>query len=690
MSGVPLKWIEAKEGEAPRFRIKAYRGEPLQVNGFDYPVVVELSSAEFEGTEQTYINRHHDQKRELGHTTSRSISANEIIVEGVFSHDNDDTREIVTASQRGKQFKASIEARFPPARFVKRGSTVVVNGKRHSGPVYVARNAKITGVAILTRAADMTSDVQIAAKERNMNEKLREYIEAKGFDPDTLSDDQVAFFEGAMPTEKQPEQKLSASPDQIDWESLRQKANEEQAAHAEYRADVRRLCAQFGEPEISLPDGSNITLEAHALKNNMPIKEVELSARLHDAECKTGLKAGGSSFAIHDAGRHDENMEVVECALGMSSRGFGEEEIRKHNWYSEETVNAAMDSRYRGYRPSRLVHMMLAKAGIYHPQGQFNDEYISAMQRATNKLEASSGFTTASIPRILSNVQNKTLMSAYMRAASLVPFCFGTASASDFKPLFSYQLEGSGMLEKIGADGEIKHGKVIESEYTKQLETFAKMLSWTRKMMINDDLMALSRTSQMLGVMAYKAREYAAVQFLYSLSQGATPFFSSDNANLLTANPLSIDGLTASGVAFDAQTDYDGLPISVDGPRILAPASLKVITAQLQNQTEIRDNLTDEKVFINNPHAGNFTAFNSQWVENAIANPSANLANEWYRFSDPSVTPAMEVVYLNGNPSPVVSSEAASFNVLGLQFRAVFDFGFGSCDHRYAQLNRGV
>jgi hypothetical protein len=267
----------------------------------------------------------------------------------------------------------------------------------------------------------------------------------------------------------------------------------------------------------------------------------------------------------------------------------------------------------------------------------------------------------------------------------MVPFCFGQASTNDFKPMYTYQLEGSTMLEQVGADGEVKHGKVVESEYTKQLETYAQMLAWTRKMILNDDLSALSRTSQMLGVASFKAREYAATQFLAN-----STLFSVGNGNLLTGNSLNIDGLTASGVAFDGQTDFDGLPISVDGPRILAPASLKVITAQLQNQTEIRDNATG-KVFINNPHAGNFTSFNSQWIENAVANPTVDADKTWYRFADPAQTPAFEVVYLNGNDSPTISSEPTAFNTVGgMQFKAIFDFGFGEADFRYAQKNVGV
>jgi hypothetical protein len=199
----------------------------------------------------------------------------------------------------------------------------------------------------------------------------------------------------------------------------------------------------------------------------------------------------------------------------------------------------------------------------------------------------------------------------------------------------------------------------------------------------------------MLGTMAFKAREYAATQTIANSSM-----FSVGNNNLLTGNPISIDGLTTSGVAFDGMTDQDGLPIGIDGGRVLAPASLKVVTSQLRNQTEIRNTSTttgtlDGIPYTNNPHAGTFEAFNSQWLDNALATAVAgtadpNRAVTWYRFADPMNAPAFEVVYLNGSDTPTIQSSEVDFNMLGLQYRCYFDFGFGEADPKYAQKNVGT
>ncbi len=677
--------IEAREGGdlTPSFEIHAYNGGTLRVNGFEYPVVVELATASFEGTEQTYINRHHDQKRELGHTTERKIDQTGIYVAGVFSHENTDTVEIITASRRGKRFKASIEASFPPAQFVPRGKTVTVNNQKFIGPVYVARDATITGVAILTRAADMGSNVKIAAKEGSemLNEQLKDFIEAQGFDCESLDEKQLGVFSEMMSLKAGSVETETVKAGAMDFSEIRRKSQQIAAEEAERQSDIRRICASHGEPEIELADGETHSLAAHAIRNNLSAKETLLEAKLYQADKQAG---GGYAPAIHSA--PEEDTRVIEAAMLLSNSNVTPDELTKNRWYSEQEIDQAVSAKYQGYRYSRLAHTVMKAAGVYHPPGQLDDNFIEASVKAQRKLEATgSGFTTLSLPGIMRNVASKSMLAAFGRGTSIVPFLFGRTSASDFKAMYSYRLEGSGMLDQLPKDGEIKHGKLVESEYTKKLETYAKMLAFTRQDIINDDLGALTNVTSMLGVMAWKAREFMAIQTLTSSSM-----FSAENGNLLTGNSLSIEGLTTSSAAFDAQVDADGLPISIDGNRILAPASQKVILNQLQNQTEIRDG-GEGISFTNNPHAGTFVGLASPWLDNAIAtNNDADRSKTWYRFADPATTPAFEIMYLNGRDTPTIQSAETDFNTLGFQWRCYWDMATGECDPRFAQKNVGA
>lgn len=673
--------IVAGEDGVPKISILAYNADSaLSVRGFDAPVVIDLSTASLERP-VTKINRNHEQDREVGHASGK-IDASGIYFDGLLSVPGQDRDEIVEAAKNEFPWDASIEASFPKAEYVSKSKRTTVNGHSFSG-VYIARNAVLTGVAILNRGADRQTVVSIAAKHKDklkMNEELKGYIEAQGFDAETVenNESQLQFLTAQFKASQTKKPSLPVD----SFSGVAQKQRDSQAEEAQRVSRIRTICAKYNDPEIENEEGNPISLAAHAIGSGMTEKECELEARLFDLDNKS---SGQSAPAFHDATKNDQDAQVIEAAMVLAAGNVSDEDIKKNGWYDERIMNEAKSNRFKGFRVSRLAFQTMQAAGIYHPPGQLDDNYIQQSVKAHHKLMAS-GFTTLSLPGIMSNVASKTLLAAYNRAPSFIPFVFGQASATDFKPLFSYQLEGSGMLEKLAEDAEMKHGKLVESQYTKKLETYAKMLAFTRKDMINDDMSALSRVATMLGTMAFKAREFAATQTIAN-----STMFSAGNGNLLTGNTLNIDGLTASGVSFDGQTDTDGLPIGVDGARLLAPASLKVITSQLQNQTEIRDTTANEKNFINNPHAGMFEAFNSQWLDNSIATAAANgtadanRSKTWYRFADPGSAAAFEVVYLNGQDSPTIQSAETSFNTLGMQWRCFFDFGFGENDPKMAQ-----
>ena len=169
-----LPTIVAAEGEVPKISILAYNAESkLSVRGFDAPVVIELSSASLERP-VTKINRNHEQDREVGHATGK-IDASGIYFDGLLSVPGQDRDEIIEASKNEFPWDASIEASFPKAEFVSKSKSVTINGHRFSG-VYVARNAVLTGEAILNRGADRQTVVSIAAnhkEETEMNPELK-------------------------------------------------------------------------------------------------------------------------------------------------------------------------------------------------------------------------------------------------------------------------------------------------------------------------------------------------------------------------------------------------------------------------------------------------------------------------------------------------------------------------------------
>ena len=103
--------------------------------------------------------------------------------------------------------------------------------------------------------------------------------------------------------------------------------------------------------------------------------------------------------------------------------------------------------------------------------------------------------TTSDFPNILANVANKTLRQAYEAAPrTFVPFC-RQVSAADFKPVNRVQLSDVADV----ADGERERASSSaplcrDSKESYSLATFGEIVAITRKVVINDDLQALTRS----------------------------------------------------------------------------------------------------------------------------------------------------------------------------------------------------
>jgi hypothetical protein len=63
--------------------------------------------------------------------------------------------------------------------------------------------------------------------------------------------------------------------------------------------------------------------------------------------------------------------------------------------------------------------------------------------------------------------------------------------------------------------------------------------------------------------------------------------------------------------------------------------------------------------------------------------------NAWWLFADPAALPVLEYAHLSSAQGPQISSREG-WNVLGMEFRVVLDFGCGAVDHRGTYRNPGA
>ena len=261
------------------------------------------------------------------------------------------------------------------------------------------------------------------------------------------------------------------------------------------------------------------------------------------------------------------------------------------------------------------------------------------------------------------------------------------ASVNDFKEHSRYRMTGSFTFEKVGPDGELKHGKVDQQQYGQRADTHGIMFALTRQMIINDDLGAFTEIPRQIGMGAAESIADAVWGLLLSNPDG---FFSSDHKNYLDGDDsaLGIESLTNAEVLFNSQTKPNGRPLGMPASILLVPTALKVLAQLLMKSTALNETTTANKAKPkDNPHVGKFDVVSTSYLSNASF--TGNSSKAWYLLAYPNRLPVIEVAFLNGVDRPTVEKADADFNTLGIQFRGFIDFGVREQEYRAGVKMKG-
>ncbi len=241
-----------------------------------------------------------------------------------------------------------------------------------------------------------------------------------------------------------------------------------------------------------------------------------------------------------------------------------------------------------------LLYDFIRAAGRSIRPGKIDDELIQAAFEADRQLRAAGGFSTISLPGILGNVANKSLLDAYLAVPRVSQNFCRTAKNTDFKVHTCYRMTMAGNMEQVGPDGELKHLTLGEQGYTNQLATYGGIVALNRQQLHNDDLNALVDTSRFLGRKSAIAVEKAVFALLLS---NPASFFSAGNKNLVTgaASALSVSGITLAEQKFMDQVDEQGEPVALEPALMLVPTGLKIVAEQLFSERVVNETTTTDK-----------------------------------------------------------------------------------------------
>ena len=149
--------IRAAAGNAkgpPTFDMVAYTGGPMKLEGWDYPVVIDMTGIEGLNESRPAL-RDHDPGKVVGHTTQHTSSKTACSTPVALS--------AATARTSMRWFKpaknqfpwqASVGADTLDNEFVPQGMTAQANGRTFAGPINIARRTALGEISFVARGAD--------------------------------------------------------------------------------------------------------------------------------------------------------------------------------------------------------------------------------------------------------------------------------------------------------------------------------------------------------------------------------------------------------------------------------------------------------------------------------------------------------------------------------------------------------
>lgn len=287
--------------------------------------------------------------------------------------------------------------------------------------------------------------------------------------------------------------------------------------------------------------------------------------------------------------------------------------------------------------------------------------------------------TTSDYPAVMAMVYDKTMRQAYGQVPSGIIRVARETTAQDFRAKSRVQLDHSGFtLEKTNEAGEFKHGGFVDAQESYAIDTFGKINNMTRKLLVNDNIGALTDVARRMGMAAREFERKFLVNLLIS-NAGLGPvmsdtkkLFDAAHGNIGTAGVPSETTLSEARLLMRKQTGPGGGLISVVPRYLVCPSELET---------------TCEKLIASVQATATSDVNTFDFLE-LIVEPRLTDAKRWYVTADAAQIDGLEFAYLAGAPGPQIESRAG-FEVDGVMIKVRLDYGAGFVDHRGWTTNAG-
>lgn len=296
--------------------------------------------------------------------------------------------------------------------------------------------------------------------------------------------------------------------------------------------------------------------------------------------------------------------------------------------------------------------------------------------RALDDLFDRASHTTSDFPAIYEGAINRTLEQRYAMAQPTYRRIAARRDFRDFRAHTTIKLGDFPMLKKVAEDGEIKYGTFSEGAEQVQAFAYARALSVTRQMIVNDDLgaIAVMLTSYGDTVALFEETTFYTLGLNAKLADNKAVFHV-DHANLAGApSTIDVDNVALGRSAMSKQKTLEKNPMLGNKPRILLCGPDRITLAE-----KLVASITPATVSTVNIFSGRLEPLETAQIAD----------NAWYLFPDVSAGSNYRWGLLDGYEAPRVRMEEP-FGRQGFAMSVEHDFGVGATDYRFGYKNAGA
>jgi hypothetical protein len=312
----------------------------------------------------------------------------------------------------------------------------------------------------------------------------------------------------------------------------------------------------------------------------------------------------------------------------------------------------------------RLCEDLLQRQGV-------NCRGLSPMEIATRAI------STSDLTNIAGSTMNRTLRQGYDSGRRTFVGVFRQGTAPDFRSMSRVNLSGAPSLLEVKENGEFTYGAVTDGKETYQLATYGRILPFTRQMIINDDMGALTRIPMMFGRAAADLESdivWGIITANAALADTIALFHASHGNLAASGGAIDITTVSAGRAAMRVQTGLEGRLINVMPRFLITGANYETAVDQL------------------------LASITPATVAAAVPSELRSLqpvieprltGNQWYLAADYNQVDTIEYSYLEGNQGVYIETEMG-FEVDGIKIKARHDFAAKAIDHRGMYKNPGA